>query len=121
MPEEIFAQFEMSEDGKTVEKCPAGYIPVKSKYHEKSNSCRTVMDKDCCANCPHRESCHAKEQKKSWVVHVSRTKMNRAKYMQKLSTDEYKALAKKRNAIEGVMSVLRRRYHVDDIPVFGYI
>ncbi|MEG2060189.1 MAG: hypothetical protein RRZ33_10230, partial [Lachnospiraceae bacterium] len=31
------------------------------------------------------------------------------------------ALARKRNAVEGIMSVLRRRYHIDDIPVFGYL
>ena len=121
MPEEIFAHFEMSEDGKSVQKCPAGFIPIKSKYHEKSGSCRTVMSKECCANCQYREYCHAKEQAKSWVVHVSRTKIDRAVYIKKLSTEEYKELTKKRNAIEGVMSVLRRRYRVDDIPVFGYI
>ena len=34
---------------------------------------------------------------------------------------EYKQLTRKRNAIEGIPSVLRRRYHVDDIPVFGYL
>ena len=121
MPEEIFTRFEMSEDGKSVQKCPAGFIPLKSKYHEKNESCRTVMPKDCCANCRYREYCHAKEQAKSWVVHVSKTKIARAHYIQKLSSDEYKELTKKRNAIEGVMSVLRRRYRVDDIPVFGYI
>ena len=121
MPEEIFARFEMSDDGKSVQKCPMGFEPIKSKYHEKSGSCRTVMTKDCCTNCRYRESCHAKEQTKTWVVHVSRTKIDRALYIQRLSSEEYKELTKKRNAIEGVMSVLRRRYHVDDIPVFGYI
>ena len=121
MPEEIFTRFEMSEDGKSVQKCPAGFVPIRSKYHEKSGSCRTVMAKECCANCRYRGYCHAKEQAKSWVVYVSKTKIDRALYIQKLSTDEYKELTKKRNAIEGVMSVLRRRYHVDNIPVFGYI
>ena len=30
-------------------------------------------------------------------------------------------MARKRNGIEGVMSVLRRKYHLDEIPVFGLI
>ena len=34
---------------------------------------------------------------------------------------EYMQLTRKRNAIEGIMSVLRRKYHIDDIPVFGYL
>lgn len=121
MPEDVFARFEMTDDGKSVAKCPAGFVPVKSKYHEKTGSCRTVMSKECCGSCPYRDSCHAKEQKKSWVVHVSRTKIDRANYRHMLSTDEYKQLTRKRNAIEGVMSVLRRRYRIDDIPVFGYV
>lgn len=121
MPEAVYAHFEISDDGKKVEKCPAGFEPIKSSYHEKTGTCRTVMPKECCENCPYRELCHAKEQKKTWVVHVSRTKIDRANYIQKLSTEEYKELTRKRNAVEGVMSVLRRRYHVDDIPVFGYI
>ena len=120
-PEEVFALFEMDDDGKSVLKCPSGFEPIKSKIHEKSGNCRTVMPKECCENCPYRESCHAKEQKNSWVIQVSRTKIDRANYIHKLSTDEYKELTKKRNAIEGVMSVLRRRYRVDAIPVFGFI
>ena len=120
VPGEVFAHFEMSEDGKSVTKCPVGFVPIKSKYHDKTGSCRTVMSQGCCGNCAYRESCHAKEQKKTWVVHVSRTKIDRANYLRMLSTEEYKELTKKRNAIEGVMSVLRRRYRVDEIPVFGY-
>jgi hypothetical protein len=30
-------------------------------------------------------------------------------------------MARKRNGIEGVMSVLRRKYRLDEIPVFGII
>ena len=119
--EEIYAHFEMNEDGTSVLKCPAGHVPVKSSYHEKSGSCRTVMPKECCGSCPYRQSCHAREQKKTWVVNVSHSKIERASYISKLSTTEYKELTRKRNAIEGVMSVLRRRYHVDDIPVFGIL
>ena len=45
----------------------------------------------------------------------------RAAYLQKMSTDGYKKLAKMRNAIEGIPSVLRRKYHIDQIPVAGKI
>lgn len=56
-----------------------------------------------------------------YAVHVSANMAERASYLDKLSTDEYKQLTRKRNAIEGIPSVLRRKYHVDDIPVFGYL
>ena len=45
----------------------------------------------------------------------------RARYLAKPSIDEYRQLTRRRNAIEGIPSVLRRRYHVDDIPVSGYL
>ena len=72
-----------------------------------------------CKNCPKREQCRVSMQKKAAVVTVSKKMVIRAKYLQKLGTEEYKTLTKKRNAVEGVMSVLRRRYRVDEIPVFG--
>ncbi|MDR0696469.1 MAG: hypothetical protein LBF68_02855, partial [Christensenellaceae bacterium] len=36
-----------------------------------------------------------------------------------LGTEQYKEYRNMRNGIEGVPSVLRRRYNIDKIPVFG--
>ena len=77
------------------------------------------MDLHDCSSCPMREHCHARLQKKEAVVTVSKKMVMRARYLKKLGTEEYKKLTKQRNAVEGIMSVLRRRYHVDEIPVFG--
>ena len=72
-----------------------------------------------CKNCLKREQCRASMQKKTAVVAVSKKMVARANYLKKLGTEEYKTLTRQRNAVEGVMSVLRRRYRVDEIPVFG--
>ena len=45
----------------------------------------------------------------------------RAEYRKKLSSEEYMSLTRMRNAIEGIPSVFRRRYHVDQIPVRGLL
>ena len=71
--------------------------------------------------CKKEGECKAREQKKNYAVHVSANMAERAGYLAKLSTDEYKQLTRLRNAIEGIPSVLRRKYHVDDIPVLGYL
>lgn len=52
---------------------------------------------------------------------ISAKMVQRAAYRKKLGTDEYNALSRKRNAVEGIVSVLRRRYRVDEIPVYGRI
>ncbi len=117
----IFAKFEFNEEGTKVMSCPMGHTPEKTTFYPKTGMCRVLFKRSCCEQCAHREECKAKEQKKNYAIHVSTNMVERAKYVEKLSTKEYKELARKRNAVEGIPSVLRRRYHVDDIPVFGYL
>ena len=119
--DEIFAGFQFSEDGSKLISCPMGYAPEKTTYYPKTGMCRALFAKECCENCPHKNECKGKPQKKNYAVHVSVNMAERAQYIQKLSTEEYIQLTRKRNAIEGIMSVLRRKYRIDDIPVFGYL
>ena len=121
MPDDIFAGFEFSEDGTQVIRCPMGHAPVKTTHYPKTGMCRALFARECCEGCPHRESCRCKEQKKNYAVHVSSSMVERARYMEKLSMEEYRQLTRMRNAIEGIPSVLRRRYHIDEIPVLGYL
>lgn len=45
--------------------------------------------------------------------------IDRAKYIEHISSEEYIRLQKKRNGVEGIPSILRRRYNIDRIPVYG--
>lgn len=117
----IFSEFVMNEDGTKIITCPMGYSPEKTTYYPKTGMCRSLFKKDCCANCANKEKCKGKDQRKNYAVHVSASMVQRAKYLARLSAEEYMRLTRKRNAVEGIMSVLRRRYHIDDIPVFGYL
>ncbi len=118
-PDKFLAGFQFSEDGRDIISCPEGHAPTSSSYYEGSGMCRAKFEKSCCANCPHKEQCRAKEQSKSYAVQVSKSMAERAKYLEKLSTEEYMQLTRKRNAVEGIMSVLRRKYRVDEIPTYG--
>ena len=77
------------------------------------------MEKSQCAGCPHIEECDVKLKKKGAVVNVSTKKVERAKAAAEMSTEEFADYRNARNAVEGIPSVLRRRYDVDDMPVFG--
>ena len=81
------------------------------------------MEKSQCVNCPHRAECKAKMQAKSAVVNVSTNKVERARTIKNkaISEKEYVCLRNARNAIEGIPSVMRRCYSVDEIPVFGWL
>lgn len=114
-----FAGFSV-DDEKTV-RCPMGHTPMKSTYNGKYESWRLLYSKDHCTGCPHREICAKEEQKNNFVVNLTKKMIERAKYLKKISSEEYKKMCKKRNAVEGIPSVLRRRYHIDEIPTFGLI
>lgn len=118
-PDPVFAEYELNEEENEVVRCAEGKHPISSTYYEKTEMIRVKMDLHDCSSCPMREHCHARLQKKEAVVTVSKKMVMRARYLKKLGTEEYKKLTKQRNAVEGIMSVLRRRYHVDEIPVFG--
>ena len=120
-PEIILGEFELDESTHEVVKCPSGKTPYKTSYYEQSGLYRASFNKKTCENCPLREQCGAKLQKKSAYVLITIKTIQRASYLKKLSSDEYLTLQKKRNGVEGLPSVLRRRYHVDTMPVRGLV
>ena len=120
-PNPIFSRFILSDDGTKVLSCPMGHTPEKCTYYPKTGICRAQFSRCHCENCPHREECKGKPQRKTYAVHISSKMVSRAAYAEKLSTEEYRTLSRMRNAIEGIPSVLRRKFRVDEIPVFGLI
>ena len=120
-PNPIFSRFSLSDDGTKVINCPMGHTPEKCTYYPKTGICRAQFNRCHCENCPHREECKDKPQRKTYAVHISSKMVARASYAEKLSTEEYQTLSRMRNAIEGIPSVLRRKFRVDEIPVFGLI
>jgi len=104
----VQADFKIDEANKEITQCPMGENPYKTSYYEQTGMYRASFNKETCENCPLREQCGAKLQKKSAYVIISVKTVQRAEYMKKLSTEEYRALSKKRNAVEAIPSVLRR-------------
>lgn len=79
------------------------------------------MERNQCEECPNYNKCKAKLQTKTAVVNVSAKMVQRAKQMKNMKTEEYIKLSRSRNGVEAIPSVLRRKYHVDDIPVMGKV
>jgi hypothetical protein len=120
-PDVIQSHFKIDSQNKEVLKCPAGHTPYKTRYYEKTESFRASFNKAICSECPLRDKCGSKLQKKSAYVMISEKTVQRATYLEKMSSDEYRSLAKKRNGVEGLPSVLRRKYNVDHMPVRGLV
>ena len=115
------AEFEIDEESRTITRCPAGHEPIDCKYSDAKGGYRAHFDKQTCMDCPHCERCPGVFQKKTALIRFSDTARKRAQYAQKVGTDEYKKLAKFRNGIEGVQSVLRRKYCIDQARDKGVV
>ena len=120
-PDVILGGFVINEEEHQVRYCPQWHAPVKTTYNANKDSYRMFFLKEHCNTCKNRKACGVKNQKNHAVVTITPKTIARAQYLAKLSTEEYKELTRMRNAVEGVPSVLRRRYHVDQIPVRGFV
>ena len=120
-PDDIFADFVLNEDGTKILTCPAGNTPDACHYNPDTGRITATMPQNCCANCPNRDKCKAKigKRKPTSRVQVTSKTVERAKQARECSTEEGKKNARRRNGVEGIMSVMRRKYDLDHIPVFG--
>jgi len=118
--DEIVLEFQVKE-GAGVEQCPAGETPIRQEYNEEKEEYTCWFEKEACEKCPNKERCHVTIQKKGAKVKISKKQINRAKHQKGLKEGAYKEQANLRNGVEGVPSILRRRYNVDNIPVFGLV
>jgi hypothetical protein len=112
-------KFEIDEKEHLVKKCPSGHKPITSKFKE--GSYRAHFNKKHCSSCPLRKDCPVVKQKKSYLLKVSAKTLHRSQLITKMGTSEYQELASKRAGIEGIPSVLRRRYKIDHLPVRGEV
>lgn len=98
--------------------CPMGHTPIKTTHYPKTGVCRAQFPKNCCADCPHRDRCKPREQRKTFAVHISAKTVVRAKHLRMLKSDKYIELSRLRNGVEAMPSLLRRCYGIDNAPVF---
>ena len=119
--EDILADFEFSEDGRKVIKCPGGHEPKSCSYNQGTGQCTISFQKSQCQDCLHKEQCHPKMFKRVSRKTVSSKSNQRAKQQRERSTDDFKKQNRFRNGVETIPSILRRKYGIDKIPVRGLI
>ena len=118
-PDEIYAGFIFTDDGRYLLKCKNGCIPEECIYDPSNDRSVAYFKTSECKNCPYKECCKPRFLKTRVRKEVSWKSVGRAKQLQYMKTEEFSAYAKFRNGVEAIPSLLRRRYHVDKIPVHG--
>lgn len=111
----LYSDFELSDDGKSVNRCPNDCAPINQKYNEKTGHIAAKFSHEDCDKCPYRDQCPGQKQKKAVKVVISSQMVNRADMQKALGDEEHKQLARERNAVEAVPSIFRRKYGLDNI------
>jgi hypothetical protein len=121
-PEKLgYDQFKVDEEKHQVDACPGDQKPDET-YYDVKGKCYTVkMSKDKCNACQFKEQCSLKPQKKANVIRFSEKRYRNDQLRTLMGTQEYRKLANARAGVEGIPSVLRRRYRVDEMPVRGLV
>ena len=119
--DDIMADFEFSENGQEVLRCPGGHVPKNCSYNAATGQCTVSFQKNYCEQCPHKNQCHPKMFKRVSRKTVSAKSSQRAKHQRERSTEEFKQQTRFRNGVETIPSILRRKYNIDKIPVRGLI
>lgn len=99
--------------------CPAGFAPETSEYNADKETYTAKFAKEHCDACPMLDVCPVKAQKKFNTVRFTEKTLQADICREKMGEARFKELAAFRAGVEGVPSVLRRKYVIDKIPVRG--
>ena len=119
-PDPILAKFDIDMENLTVKSCPTGECILKAKYNSEKEEFRVRMAAGTCSACENCSKCGAKIlQNNQGSILLKLKQYNEASTMHDLGDPTYRKMVNKRNAVEGVPSVLRRAYHIDQTTYFG--
>ncbi len=118
-PDEIYADFVFTDDGQYLIKCKNNCVPEDCIYDPVNDRSVAYFQISDCEGCPYKERCQPRFLKTRVRKEVSWKSVGRVKQLQYMQTEEFSEYAKFRNGVEAIPSLLRRRYHVDKIPVHG--
>ncbi|MEA4978524.1 MAG: transposase [Petrimonas sp.] len=116
-----YSEFEI-ENKQKILRCPAQYTPLRTAFDDKKKILSAHFDRQVCDQCPKKEICRVKFQKKDTVLRVSQKALRVEETRLKIENQELRREAtSKRAAIEGTNSALKRARGVNKLRVRGII
>ena len=119
-PNPILAEFQVSDDGKSITSCPEGHLPKSCCYINQSDSVRVSFHCEQCQGCPRQSECNPEIGKRTAVMVLSLKSRKKLLGSDVLMDEETRSLIGRiRNGVETIPSVIRNKYGVDKMPVRG--
>lgn len=110
------------ENKQKILRCPADQEPIRSEYNKKDRTLSAHFNREICDNCPLKENCRVKFQKKDTVLRVNQRTLDSEETRLKIEDKAQRQVnTSKRAAIEGTNSALKRAQGADKLSVRGII
>lgn len=107
-------------ENKKIELCPENHAPLRFGFNPKNGLLNAHFNREICEQCPQKELCPVKFQKKDTVLYVSQKALIAEDTRHKMQQpDELKTNTSKRAAIEGTNSALKRSRGAGKLNVRG--
>ena len=112
--------FDIDETTGTVQRCPAGHVPVSTSYSPKQDEHYALFARATCEACPHFGRCPIyKHKKKHYRLKYSPKTLRLEQRRRQEDTPAFKDRYRKRAGVEGLMSALKRRHGFGRLRVRG--
>ncbi|MPL87801.1 hypothetical protein SDC9_33830 [bioreactor metagenome] len=116
-----YSAFEIENNQKVLH-CPANHAPLRTTFDDKEKTLSAHFNREICTQCPLKENCRVKFQKKDTVLRVSQKVLIAEQTRFKIENRELrKEATSKRAAIEGTNSTLKRAHGVGKLSVRGIV
>jgi len=109
------SDYEIDEETNVIIRCPEGHTPICAGVSKSQSVAH--FSHEACSNCPLREQCQSKEQKKDCVVRINVKTIETNREREEIKTAKTENTGK-RAGIEGTNSALKRKGH-DKLDVRG--
>lgn len=121
-PEKISLTAFAIKDHKEVTACPQGHSPYSCQYNGQSNAIIACFNRDVCAACPSQGQCPVTMRKNNAVLKIEQKAIYTAEARDKVEDKQARREAgRKRAAIEGTMSSLKRSQGAGRLRVRGLV
>lgn len=109
--------FIIDDENKKIKTCPSNQEMMDSNYS--NGRYFAHIEKSKCEGCPHFGNCPVEQLKTKNRIAIYESSLHINQKKNEMRTKEYWEIANKRAGVEGIPSVLRNKYRIDHMPVYG--
>ncbi len=114
-----YSEFEIDSETNKISLCPNKEEPQISYFSKNSYTAKFKCEQ--CEKCTLKDKCPIKKEKKGYSVKFSSKSYHTSKLREEMQKKEYIQLTNKRAGVEGIPSVIRRKYQIDTMPIRGLL